>query len=208
MRGGARDVLARIEASLAPVARGLPGVRIHGIPELSRLLSVEGRIGRLAARLMPGEVRPVRALLFDKSPDTNWALGWHQDRVIAVQARREVPGFGPWTVKRGMQHVAPPFDLLSRMLTLRVHLDPVPNDNAPLLIAPGSHRALVREDAIDAVVSASGTVACLADAGDVWVYATPILHASDAARTPARRRVLQIDYAREDLPAGLAWLGV
>jgi ectoine hydroxylase-related dioxygenase (phytanoyl-CoA dioxygenase family) len=88
-----------------------------------------------------------------------------------------------------------------------VHLDPVPADNAPLLIAPGSHRALVPEAEIPATVEACGTVACLAEAGDVWVYATPILHASARAQG-SRRRVLQIDYAAGALPGGLEWLGV
>jgi hypothetical protein len=35
-----------------------------------------------------------------------------------------------------------------------------------------------------------------------------ILHASEAARRPARRRVLQVDYAARDLPGALEWLGV
>ena len=35
-----------------------------------------------------------------------------------------------------------------------------------------------------------------------------ILHASNAAETPRRRRVLQIDYSADDLPGGLQWLGV
>ena len=153
--------------------------------------------------------RPVRALLFDKSPATNWALGWHQDRTICVTARTKVAGFTNWNVKAGLIHVAPPFALLARMLTLRVHLDDVPADNAPLLIAPGSHRAgLVREAEIDGVVGRCGTAICLARRGDAWLYATPILHASAAAATPRRRRVLQVDYAAEDLPGGLAWLGV
>lgn len=107
-----------------------------------------------------------------------------------------------------MPHVAPPFSLLARMLTLRVHLDPVPADNAPLLVAPGSHRALVAENAIERTVAKHGVYACLAEAGDVWVYATPILHASDAATRPTRRRVLQVDYAAEALPGGLEWLGI
>jgi ectoine hydroxylase-related dioxygenase (phytanoyl-CoA dioxygenase family) len=29
---------------------------------------------------------------------------------------------------------------MERMVTLRVHLDPVPPDNAPLVLAAGSHR--------------------------------------------------------------------
>jgi ectoine hydroxylase-related dioxygenase (phytanoyl-CoA dioxygenase family) len=93
--------------------------------------------------------------------------------------------------------------------TLRVHLDDVPATNAPLLIAPGSHKhGRVPVELIDGVVRECGTFTCLADAGDVWVYATPILHASDAAAVPARRRVLQLDYAASELPGELEWLGV
>jgi ectoine hydroxylase-related dioxygenase (phytanoyl-CoA dioxygenase family) len=150
----------------------------------------------------------VRAILFDKNSATNWSLGWHQDRTICVRARAEAPGFRSWTVKAGLLHVAPPFALLERIVTLRVHLDDVPEDNAPLLIAPGSHRALVPEVEIEATVARCGSFACLAEAGDVWIYATSILHASAASRTIGRRRVLQVDYSADALPAGLEWLGI
>jgi ectoine hydroxylase-related dioxygenase (phytanoyl-CoA dioxygenase family) len=153
--------------------------------------------------------RPVRAILFDKSAEANWSLGWHQDRTICVRERREAPGFGPWTVKRGMIHVAPPFELLARMVTVRAHFDAVPESNAPLLVAPGSHRfGRIAEGDLEEVVARCGTLACLAEAGDAWLYATPILHASRAAAAPGRRRVLQVDYAAEALPHGLDWLGV
>ncbi|WP_447727944.1 hypothetical protein [Sphingomonas koreensis] len=80
---------------------------------------------------------------------------------------------------------------------------------AALLIAPGSHRfGLVREEAIDAVVAQCGVRACIARAGDIWVYATSILHASEVARLPKARRVLQVDYAGFDLPGGLEWSGI
>ena len=173
------------------------------------MLGPHGSIGKIAARTLGLSSRPVRAVLFDKTERTNWSLAWHQDRTICVKQRVEVDGFGPWTMKDGMQHVAPPFDLLSRMVTLRVHLDDVPATNAPLMIAPGSHKhGRVPVAAVDHVVRQCGTYACLADAGDVWAYSTPILHASEAAIAPARRRVLQVDYAAEELPGGLVWLGV
>lgn len=151
----------------------------------------------------------MRAILFDKTAETNWSLAWHQDRTICVRERIAVEGFGPWTIKGGMQHVAPPFDLLTRMVTLRVHIDDVPASNAPLLIAPGSHnsgRIVVGE--VEEVVRRCGTSSCIAEAGDVWLYSTPILHASEAATVPARRRVFQLDFAAEELPGGLEWLGV
>jgi ectoine hydroxylase-related dioxygenase (phytanoyl-CoA dioxygenase family) len=166
-------------------------------------------IGAVAAKALGLDCFPVRALLFDKTEATNWALGWHQDRTIVVRERREVPGFGAWTVKSGLQHVAPPADVLAQMVTLRVHLDPVPEDNAPLQVACGSHRlGMVPESDVDAVVERSEILTCLADRGDVWLYRTLVLHASAAASRPARRRVLQVDYAATPLPNGLKYLGV
>lgn len=192
---------------------GLPqhvaGVRLHGIAGLRPLLAPDGPIGAVAASLAGPGSRAVRAILFDKNGGANWSLGWHQDRTICVRERVEVPGYGPWTVKQGLQHVAPPFDLLARMVTLRVHLDDVPAGNAPLLIVPGSHRlGRIAEGEIDALVSRLGFSACLAEAGDIWAYATPIVHASKAAARPGRRRVLQVDFSADELPGALDWLGV
>lgn len=103
----------------------------------------------------------------------------------------------------------PPFALIEAMRTMRIHLDPVPQDNAPLLIAPGSHRlGRIPESELAAVVERCGTACCLADTGDVWLYATPIVHASAASSGAGRRRVLQVDFAGEALPPGLEWLGV
>jgi Phytanoyl-CoA dioxygenase (PhyH) len=201
--------LGNLEKALGRYPPDDAGVRIRGNARLKRLLEREGPIGAIAASALGEYSRPVRAILFNKTPNRNWSLGWHQDRTICVKDRRDVPGFEPWTVKGGMNHVEPSFELLARMVTVRIHLDEVGDDNAPLLIAPGSHKlGRIREDQIDDVVSRCGTRACSAAAGDVWVYATPILHASKAARVPTTRRVLQVDYAAEELPDGLEWLGV
>ena len=205
----AMEVLEKIEAIASGLAPDRAGIRLHGIAELPALLAPGTAIGDVAARAIGSAARPVRAMLFDKTATANWSLDWHQDRTIVVTERREVGGYGPWTVKAGLLHVAPPFELLARMVTLRVHLDSVPADNAPLLIAPGSHRAgRVAEEDIDAVVAACGIATCLAERGDIWLYATPVLHASETAGQPHQRRVLQVDYAAEDLPNGLEWLGV
>lgn len=202
-------VLEDLRAALSPITPARAGVRIHGLEGLRDFLDPDGVVGSLAADILGPRARAVRAVLFDKSPDANWSLGWHQDRTICVKRRVDIEGFGPWTTKAGMQHVAPPFDLLSRMVTLRVHLDEVDAGNAPLLIAPGSHTlGRVPIEEIEQTVQRCGTSVCLAAAGDVWAYVTPILHASEAVERPRRRRVLQMDYAAEDLPGGLEWLGV
>lgn len=169
----------------------------------------KGEVGLAASELFDRPPKPVRAILFDKSAETNWSLGWHQDRTICVKQRREAPGFGPWTVKQGYHHVAPPFELLERMVTLRVHLDDVPATNAPLKVALGSHLfGQIAEKDIEDTIRRCDLLECLAKAGDIWAYSTPIAHASDAAETPTNRRVLQVDYSADELPHDLRWLEV
>lgn len=183
-------------------------MRLQGVLGLAALLAPDALGGCVVPYLGP-QARAVRAILFDKHGGANWSLGWHQDRTIAVAGRVDVPGFGPWSRKQGLLHVEPPFALIERMRTLRIHLDPVPEDNAPLRIAPGSHRlGRIAEAEIAATVARCGSALCLAEAGDVWLYATPILHASAAAAGGGHRRVLQVDFSTDTLPGGLAWLGV
>ena len=202
--------LRRLEdavANLPPDQAGSQASRNSCASAVSRITRRDLEGGRLGPRRSrpAGQGHPLRQDVIR----TNWGLPWHQDRTIVVTRRVEVAGFGPWTVKSGLLHVAPPFDLLAGMVTLRVHLDPVPETNAPLLIAPGSHRlGQLPEGEVKSVVRRCGSVTCLADAGDVWLYSTPILHCSEAARDPAHRRVLQVDFAAGDLPGGLTWLGV
>lgn len=202
-------ILGGIFEALKDLPADQAGVRLFGVASLRPFLQPHGVLGSIAAAILGPICHPVRAILFDKTPAANWALAWHQDRVIAVAERIDVEGYGPWTRKHGALHVAPPFDLLARMVTLRLHLDDAPITNAPLLIAPGSHRlGRIAEADVPEVVRNCGQVACTADTGDVWLNATPVLHASEAATEPCRRRVLQVDYAVADLPGGLRWLGV
>jgi hypothetical protein len=201
--------LPALRAWADAILAGGSGVRVFGDVTAASLLAPAGLVGWHARAVLGPAVRPVRAVMFDKTATANWAVGWHQDRTIAVRVRRNAPGFGPWTLKAGVPHVEPPFEILAGMITLRLHLDDCDADNAPLLVAPGSHR-LGRVPAPDAVALARriGHATCLASAGDLWSYTTPILHASERARRVGRRRVLQVDYATCDLPHGLEWADV
>ena len=200
--------------ALADAASDRAGVRLSIGPNLGPLLSQGGPIGEIRPRMSSKE-KAQRSVYCShlwastRRHGQNWKLGWHQDRTIAVESRVEVEGFGPWSKKNGVQHVEPPFALLEKMITLRVHLDAVGHDNGPLLIAPGSHRLgriSIRD--VQEVVARCGTYACHAEVGDVWMYSTPILHASNVAAMPSHRRVLQVDYAATNLPGGLKWVGL
>lgn len=206
--GQALDAAAclRLEDALDALPTNVPGVRIGDASALEPLLDTGGAVGAVAAAVLGPAARPVRAILFDKTAERNWALGWHQDRTIVVKERIDADGFGPWTLKSGLIQVEPPFEILERMVTLRVHLDPVDARNAPLRIVPGSHRlGRLPETEIERVVVTFGERLCLAERGDVWLYATPIVHASLAADLPRRRRVLQVDYSADAAPGPLVW---
>ena len=192
-----------------PLVAGQSGARIFGGEIATAIAAPGSAFMRIAIESLSDKARPVRAVLFDKSEEANWSTGWHQDRTIAVRQRRDTAGYGHWSAKGGAIHVEPPFKILRGMITVRAHLDDCDADNAPLLIAPGSHQlGRVPIAAINDAAARLGTTCCLAQAGDIWAYATPILHASDRAKQPRRRRVLQVDFSASPLAGGLEWLGI
>lgn len=214
------DVVARVEiAELISIT-----ARLEEVPALRRrsgavyaarnileepaivALATGGPLGRLAAALAGGPVRAVRRIFFDKVPGVNWSVVWHQDTTIAVRERREIPGFGPWSVKAGIQHVRPPAAVLESMVTLRLHLDDCGEGNGPLEVIPGSHSCgLIPEGQIGAIVAAGPIEPCAVPAGGVLAMKPLILHASEEARRPGHRRVIHIEYATDALPGGLEW---
>lgn len=149
---------------------------------------------------------PVRAILFDKTPDANWLVPWHQDLTIAVESRVDVDGYGPWSVKAGVVHVQPPVRVLERIVSARIHLDDCGETNGPLRVLPGSHRFGRLSDA--AVAEWSGgreAIACVVPKGGVVLMKPLLLHASSAAAVPTHRRVIHIDFAPPHLDGGLRW---
>ncbi|MEM7702557.1 MAG: phytanoyl-CoA dioxygenase family protein [Pseudomonadota bacterium] len=187
---------------------GKPGHRISGSPQIAELAARISKGTPFTAQV-GSSWKCARAIAFNKTQDSNWSLAWHQDRTIVVAQRETVPGFEVWSTKEGLTHVEPPFALLEGMVTLRVHLDPVKADNAPLLVARGSHRlGKVSEESIDRAVSQSSVLECHAQAGDGWLYATPVLHASARSTRAQERRVIHLDFARDPLPKPLEWAGI
>ena len=183
-----------------------PGKRVFKLPGSGDNPDLLSLLTDLASRLSGRPARMVRILAFDKTLETNWGVPWHQDRTIAVQQRIEMDGYGPWSVKAGMPHVAPPQALLEAMFSLRLHLDDCCLDNGPLKIIPGSHQLgrLSVQEVFDLGVHEKAIV-CTADAGDVLAMKALTVHASAPASAPAHRRVLHVDFSTAELPKPLEW---
>ncbi|MBL8232323.1 MAG: phytanoyl-CoA dioxygenase family protein [Bryobacterales bacterium] len=186
MRGGARNLLGTL-------------LEVHQIAHGPALSSV-------IAPLLKGRPFPVHATLFDKTPGANWLVPWHQDLTISVVERRDVEGYGPWSIKAGVIHVQPPVRIMEGMISARLHLDACDADNGVLRVLPGTHRFGRLDDAaVEDCKRSIAPVACTAAAGDVLLMRPLLLHASSAATNPAHRRVIHIDYACTPLDGGIEW---
>lgn len=149
---------------------------------------------------------PVQSLLFDKHPEANWKVRWHQDVMIPVRARRETPGFRSWSVKAGQTYVQPPAEVLERMLILRLHLDDCPAENGALRVIPGSHAAgRLNGEAVRQWRERVPEVACALPAGGILLMRPLLLHASSPAELPRHRRVIHVEFTADPLPGDLEW---
>ncbi len=182
--------------------RQRPGARIPLDQSATDALSPVTRLIQNLDR----DMVPVRLIAFDKTPETNWVLPWHQDRVIAVDAKHDVSGFHNWSRKHGVWHCEPPVSLLKHMLFVRVHLDDSGAETGAMEIAVGSQNAgrVPAEDA-ETVANSYPHHICTAQRGDILVLNMLTLHRSLPAAMPTTRRVLRIDYAAADLPTPLVW---
>jgi ectoine hydroxylase-related dioxygenase (phytanoyl-CoA dioxygenase family) len=161
-------------------------------------------VRQIVSSIAPGLVG-VRAILFDKTADANWTVPWHQDRSIAVQERTDAPGFGPWSIKAATVHVQPPVDVLRRMLTLRLHLDPCDRNNGPLRVIAGTHHRMLDPHEIYELVARGPETACTTGAGGLLLMRPLLLHASSPATQPVHRRVIHLEFGPRALPSGVHW---
>lgn len=166
----------------------------------------ESSLAELVRPHLPLSPIPVRGIYFDKRPETNWLVAWHQDLTLALKKQAEVPGFGPWSVKEDVPHVQPPMQLLEQMLTVRLHLDDTDSSNGALRVLSGTHRlGRLSAESIQSCRATHEEVLCEAKAGDVLLMRPLLLHASSRSSSPRRRRVLHIEFAGFPLPEPLEW---
>jgi len=146
----------------------------------------------------------VRALFFDKPPDRTWTLPWHKDTSIAVKDNSiKSTSFSRPTTKAGVPHFIATDDVLRQMLTLRIHLDEVTDENGPLRVIPGSHASSDSDG-----IGVANAVTIHANAGDVLAMRPLISHASGSSLEGTRRhrRILHLEFAASCvLPDGVQW---
>lgn len=200
-----------VEQLLYALANDLPSDRagtrqLHRmVPAIAEFLQSE-QLKEWVDELIPGGF-PVRTILFDKTPERNWHVAWHQDLSICVKDRHDVPGFSAWSMKEGVHHVQPPMALLERMLTVRLQLDHCGEHNGPLRVIPGSHgEGRLSPDRIAEWRDNGPIKTCVVSRGGAVIMKPLLLHSSSPAINPSHRRVLHIEFASDPLPRPLEWV--
>jgi ectoine hydroxylase-related dioxygenase (phytanoyl-CoA dioxygenase family) len=99
-------------------------------------------------------------------------------------------------------HLIAPDALLQNMITLRIHLDAMTDDNGPFQVVPRSHHS-----SMDQGVGVENKKLILAAAGEVLAMRPLLTHASGMSKpgTHQHRRILHLEFATGPMPEPLQW---
>lgn len=170
------------------------------------IMAQSNGVKSILKKYLPGEVNLVRAIVFDKTPESNWLVTWHQDKTVAVNRKANIPGWGPWSIKDGVHHVQPPIEVLESMLTVRIHLDDTSIKNGCLKVIPRSHQqGILDQLLINKITNSSQVFNCEMPAKGAIVMKPHILHSSSKSFSSLNRRVVHLEFSNYMLGYNLKW---
>ncbi len=145
-----------------------------------------------------------KSIYFDKPEKSNWFVAYHQDLTISVNKKIEVENFENWTVKQNQFAVQPPVAILENNFTIRIHIDKTTKDNGALKVINNSHsKGILRIEKLD--FEKEKETICEVQKGGIMIMKPLLFHASNKTTNNERRRVIHIEFSKQELPEGLEW---
>ena len=118
---------------------------------------------------------------------------------MPLEQRRELPGWGAWSVKDGITYAHAPSSALEQVLALRIHVDDSTRENGPLRVLPGTHRlGVLSDDQIHDLSNRNSAVDCIVPKTGVIAMRPLLVHASSKVQNGMARRVIHIEYAASE----------
>ena len=205
------NALGKISRDHAVSRRGEIAFGIRNLLNVSpavRDLALSPHVRNLVDPIAGKEAQVIRAIFFDKTPEANWKVAWHQDLTIAVREKKEAEGFSCWSVKAGVLHTQPPVSILENVLTMRIHLDATDESNGALKVIAGSHKyGRLDAESMEKLKEAGEVFICRVPKGGVLLMRPLLLHASSSGSRPGHRRVIHLEFSADKLPVRLEWYG-
>ena len=172
-------------------------------PEISELIFNE-KLKRVV-QLISREAFVIKSIYFDKPPNANWIVNWHQDITINVEGNTSEIGFSKWRKTKSRIAVQPPLKIIENIFTIRIHLDDCSEKNGALRIIPKSHRkGIINSKVIKSELD--GIKICEVKKGGILIMKPLILHSSKRSENQMNRRIIHIEFSSINLPKGLEWL--
>lgn len=145
-----------------------------------------------------------KSIYFDKPEKSNWFVAYHQDLTISVDKKVETINFENWTVKQNQFAVQPPTEILENNFTIRIHIDKTTKDNGALKVINNSHsKGILRIENLD--FNNEKEIICEVEKGGVMIMKPLLFHASNKTTNNERRRVIHIEFSKQQLPNELEW---
>jgi len=145
-----------------------------------------------------------KSIYFDKPEKSNWFVAYHQDLTISVNKKIEIKNFKNWTVKQNQFAVQPPKEVLENNFTIRIHIDKTTKDNGALKVINNSHsKGILRIENLD--FDNEKETICEVDKDGIMIMKPLLFHASNKTTNNERRRVIHIEFSRQELPEDLEW---
>lgn len=176
---------------------------LQTIPQLENIL-INNNL-RSIVKAMDEKAFLVKAIFFNKPPEANWYVTWHQDRAINLREKRETEGFTSWTQKEDVISVLPPVEVNHNCFSIRIHLDDTDDQNGALKVLPGSHKELLTDEQIRLISGNSVPSTIDMRAGGIHLMKPLLLHASAKSKSQKQRRVIHLEFSSLELPNGLEW---
>ena len=173
------------------------------IPELKSLV-LNANLLHILKKIDP-RLFLTKAIFFDKTPEANWYVTWHQDVIINVKEKIETNGFTGWTKKSGIHGVCPPEEILRDTITIRIHLDDTDEANGALKVVPGSHNKKLSDEEINLITQNGIPYICDVAACGIQIMKPLLLHSSSKATSQKHRRIIHLEFNTVYLPNGLEW---
>lgn len=185
---------------LSVIYRNFPhnGAGVRNLMACSEIaeLAADGRLIKIAENVSGRTMVPFKGTLFEKTGKANWLVSYHQDTALPLESKTQERGWGPYSVKDGINFAHAPTSALQKVLALRIHLDASSEDNGPLRVIPNSHhRRILDDQEFAGIVKAGEEIKCLVGRGGVIAMSPLVIHASSKSIGTRPRRVLHIEYA-------------
>jgi len=172
-------------------------------PELKAVLFNKNL--RNIVRAVDEDAFMTKAMYFDKPPQSNWFVTWHQDATVHVKKKVKVNGYSRWTAKNSVVAVIPPEKILHNTFAIRIHLDDTDQYNGALQVVPGSHHKQLSDKEIKLISSNCTPFVCEVGSGGIQLMRPLLLHASSKSMSQKKRRVIHLEFSSSKLKGELAW---